>query len=246
MGNVHKGQPVATRGKPLDESRGVVVMMHGRGRDTDDILRVAERIGEEAFAYLAPAAEDNSWYPYSFMAPLEKNEPYLSHALEVYDDLVTWLVEKGIPKRRIVLAGFSQGACLTAEYAVRHADRYGGILLFTGGLIGPPGTSWEYEGSFDDTPVFLGTSDVDEFVPVERVHESATVFGNMGADVIVRVYRGLGHFVNDDEISLASEILQGVVSERQAWSLLHRLCRGRRVSWGGDRGCITYRDAERE
>jgi predicted esterase len=212
MSNVHKGQPVAARGKPLAESRGVVLMMHGRERDTDDILSVAERIGDPNFAYLAPAAKDNSWYPYPFLEPIEKNEPYLSDALEVCDDLINELLGKGIVKRRIVLAGFSQGACLIAEYAVRHADRYGGILLFTGGLIGPPGTRWDYGGSFDGTPVFLGTSDVDEFVPEERVRESARVFESMGAEVTLRVYPGMDHVVNDDEIVVARKILERVAS----------------------------------
>ena len=215
MSNVHKGQPVATRGKPLEESRGVVLMMHGRERDTDDILSVAERIGDPNFAYLAPAAKDNSWYPYPFLEPIEKNEPYLSDALEVCDDLINELLGKGIVKRRIVLAGFSQGACLIAEYAVRHADRYGGILLFTGGLIGPPGTRWDYGGSFDGTPVFLGTSDVDEFVPEERVRESARVFESMGAEVALRVYPGMDHAVNDDEIAVAREVLERVASGKK-------------------------------
>ncbi len=210
MTNPHTGRPVATRGKPVEESRGVVVMMHGRGRDADDILGVAERIGDPDFAYLAPAAKDNSWYPYSFLEPTEKNEPHLSSALNVYDELVNGLVERGIPRWRIVLAGFSQGACLTAEYAVRHADRYGGILLFTGGLIGPPGTRWERVGSFEGTPVFLGTSDVDDFVPEGRVRESARVFESMGANVTLRVYPGMDHVVNDDEIAVAKKILEGV------------------------------------
>ena len=213
MNNPHRGQPVATRGEPIEESRGVVVMMHGRGRDTGDILSVAERIGEESLTYLAPAAKDNTWYPKPFMEPLEENEPFLSHALEICDELVEDLVARGISRRRIVLAGFSQGACLVAEYAVRHADRYGGILLFTGGLIGPPGTRWEYGGSFDGTPVFLGTSDVDEFVPVERVRESAEVFKTMGAEVELRVYPRMDHLVNDDEVGIARQILQKIVTQ---------------------------------
>ena len=184
--------------------------MHGRGRDTDDILGLADRVGIEDFSYLAPAAHEGSWYPYSFLEPIEKNEPRLSYALELYDEAVNGLLEQGIPRRRIVLAGFSQGACLTAEYAVRHADRYGGILLFTGGLIGPPGTRWEYGGSFGGTPVFLGTSDVDEFVPEERVRESAKVFEGMGADVTLRVYAGMDHAVNDDEIAVARNIIRGI------------------------------------
>ena len=208
MTNPHEGQPVATMGKPVEEGRGVAVMLHGRGRDTADILGVAERIGEESFAYLAPAAEGGSWYPYSFLEPIEKNEPRLSRALEVVDGIVYRLLANGVSKDRIVLAGFSQGACLAAEYAVRHAARYGGILLFTGGLVGPPGTRWEYEGSFGGTPVFFGTSDVDEFVPEERVRESAEVFERMGANVSLRVYPNMDHAVNDDEIAIARDILR--------------------------------------
>ena len=215
MSNPHKGQPVATRGRPPEEGRGAVVMMHGRGRNTDDILGIADRIGEPDLAYLAPAADDNSWYPYSFLEPVEKNEPRLSYALEICGEMVDGLLSRGIPKRQIVLAGFSQGACLVAEYAVRNADRYGGLLIFTGGMIGPPGTRWDHEGSFGGTPVFLGTSDVDEFVPEERVRESAQVFERMGANVTLRVYPGMDHVVNDDEIAAAREILQEVASGKE-------------------------------
>lgn len=217
MSNPHKELPLATRGRSLQESRGVAVMMHGRGRDTDDILMLADRIGAEGFSYLAPAAHENSWYPYSFLEPVEKNEPRLSYALEICEVLVGELLEKGIPRRQIVLAGFSQGACLVAEYAVRHPGRYGGILIFTGGLIGSPGTHWDATvGSFDGTPVFLGTSDVDEFVPEERVRESAEVFESMGADVTLRIYPGMDHVVNDDEIVIARNILQGVAPAGKA------------------------------
>ena len=222
MSNPHREQPVAAMGKLIKESRGVAVMAHGRGHDTDDILGVAERIGEESFAYLAPAAADSSWYPYSFLEPIEKNEPHLSHALEVLDSLVYELLEKGVPRRQIVLAGFSQGACLAAEYAARNAARYGGILLFTGGLIGPLGTRWDYGGSFDGTPIFLGTSDVDEFVPEERVRASAEVFERMGANVALRVYPGMDHVVNDDEIAAAKKILQEVASGKEGGSWAKR------------------------
>jgi predicted esterase len=208
--NPHEGQPVAMQGKPLAESPGVVIMMHGRGRNTDDILELANRIGNNNFSYLAPAARDGTWYPYGFMEPIPKNEPYLSYALAVYDHLITELLAKGFSKRQIVLAGFSQGACLTAEYAIRHADRYGGILLFTGGLIGPVGTTWPYPGSFAGTPVFFGTSDVDSFVPLTRVQESAAIFQQRGALVTERVYPGMEHIVNDDEIAFAHMLLQQV------------------------------------
>jgi predicted esterase len=144
------------------------------------------------------------------MEPIEKNEPYLSDALAAYDRLIVELLAKGLTRRQIILAGFSQGACLTAEYAIRHADRYGGILLFTGGLIGPMGTMWPYTGSFSDTPVFFGTSDVDSFVPLARVRESAAIFQQRGALVTERIYPGMEHIVNDDEIAFARTILQQV------------------------------------
>jgi len=208
--NIHAGQPVVTRGRPLAESHAVAVMMHGRGRTTDDILELAVRIGDTAFSYLAPTAKDNTWYPYAFMEPIEKNEPCLSYALAIYDALIHELLDKGFSRQQIVLLGFSQGACLTAEYAVRHADRYGGIVLFTGGLIGPVGTRWPYAGSFQGTPIFLGTSDIDSFVPLERVRESAAIFRQMGAEVTERVYPGMDHIVNDDEIACARTIMQQV------------------------------------
>ena len=207
MSNPHRGQPIARRGKPLQESRAVMVMMHGRGRDTDDILAVAERIGDPHVAYLAPAASDHTWYPYPFLEPIEKNEPYLSYALEVYDELIAGLVAEGIDRRRIVLAGFSQGACLTAEYTIRHAARYGGIVLFTGGLIGPPGMRWPYGGSFDGTPILLSGSDADSWVPVWRVRESAAAFRALGAHVTEQFYPGDSHEVTDAEVAAARVIL---------------------------------------
>ncbi len=206
----HEGQPVIMRGRPLKESHAAAIMMHGRGRTTDDILELADRIGNSAFTYLAPTARDNTWYPYSFMEATEKNEPFLTSALAIYDTLIAQLLEKGFSKEHIVLLGFSQGACLTAEYAVRHADRLGGIVLFTGGLIGPPGTSWNYPGSFQGTPIFLGASDVDGFVPLERVRESTVVFEQMGAQVIERVYPNMDHIINDDEIAIARSMMQAV------------------------------------
>ncbi len=208
MTHHHEGQPLVIRGRPLAESKAVAILMHGRGHTTETILALADRIGNAAFTYLAPAAKDQTWYPYGFMAPIAQNEPFLSSALTVYDSLIHDLLRQGFSRQQLVLLGFSQGACLTAEYAVRHADRYGGVVLFTGGLIGPPGTIWDYPGSFQETPIFLGTSDVDSFVPVERVHESAALFQQMGANVVERVYPGMDHLVNDDEISFVRSLMQ--------------------------------------
>jgi len=211
----HEGQPVIARGRSLEESHAVAIMMHGRGRTTDDILELATRIGNDAFTYLAPTAQNNTWYPYGFMEASERNEPFLSSALAIYDALIRQLLEQGFSTEQIVLLGFSQGACLTAEYAMRHSARYGGIVLFTGGLIGPPGTTWNYPGSFQGTPIFLGTGDSDGFVPLERVQESAEIFKQMGAQVLERVYPGMDHIVNDDEIAQARLILQAVSEQPQ-------------------------------
>lgn len=183
-------------------------MIHGRGRDTGDILTIAERLGLPDVAYLAPAAFENSWYPERFMEPIAANQPYLDYALERIDSLVTDLNRKGIDTTKIVLVGFSQGACLATEYAVRNPRRYGAVVAFTGGLIGPAETSWDYPGDFAGTPIFFGSSDIDEWVPEPRVHESAAIMRAKGAMVNVVIYPGMAHIVNDDEIARARDILK--------------------------------------
>lgn len=208
----HGGQPLVTAGAPVGESRAVMIMVHGRGAGPWNILDLVPALGHPEFAYLAPAAANNTWYPLSFMADLAANEPGLSSALAVVDDLVEDLVARGVPKSRIALLGFSQGACLSAEFAVRHADRFGGLILFSGGVIGPPGTAWNYPGAFAGTPVFLGCSDVDAHVPAARVDESTQVFTRMGAQVTKRIYEGMGHLVNEDEITFARAIMGRMVS----------------------------------
>ena len=170
------------------------------------------RLDRKGFAYLAPAAAGNTWYPYSFMAETAKNEPGLSSALGVLEGLVADVVARGVRKDRIMLLGFSQGACLTAEFAARNADRFGGVILYCGGLIGPPGTTWNESKSFGGTPIFLGCSDVDAHVPKDRVDESAAVFSRMGAAVTERIYPGMGHLVNDDEIAWGQAMMDSVLS----------------------------------
>jgi predicted esterase len=159
------------------------------------------------FTYLAPAAAGAAWYPLSFMADTSKNEPGLSSGIGVLRRLVDTVEAAGVPKARVVLVGFSQGACLAAEFAVRHAGRYGGLVVFSGGLIGPAGTTWTYPAAFAGMPVFLGCSDVDGHIPKTRVEESAAVFEQMGADVTMRLYPGMGHLVNDDEIAHARRVM---------------------------------------
>lgn len=206
----HTGQPVRTEGQPLGEGRGVVILVHGRNAGPDNILDLLPRLDRPDFTYLAPAAADGTWYPYSFMAEIVQNEPGISSGVHVLHGLVRQAIEAGVPADRVVLIGFSQGGCLAAETSVRHPARYGGVVVFSGGLIGPPGTEWPDRGSFDGTPVFLGCSDVDTHVPASRVNESAEVFERLGARVTKRIYPGMGHLVNEDEIAFAQSLLDQV------------------------------------
>ena len=188
-------------------------MVHGRGAGPENILDLVPALGQHNVTYLAPAAADRTWYPYSFMADITKNEPHLSSALSVLAVLIEQVESAGIARDHIVMLGFSQGACLTAEFAIRNASRFGGIVAFSGGAIGPPGTTWELgvgsgELGFDGTPVFFGCSDVDAHVPADRVRESADVCARMGANVTTRIYPGMGHLVNDDEIAWAQALFE--------------------------------------
>jgi predicted esterase len=201
---IHEGLPVGRRGPDPADARAVVILLHGRGRDVADVLALADRIGDAEVAFLAPAARENTWYPQSFLAPPAENEPYLGSALGVVDALV-----QAHDPERLVLGGFSQGACLAAEYALRHPRRYGGLLLYTGGAIGPPGTTWPSRGSFAGTPAYLGTSDPDDWVPVERVRETAALLRAQDADVTLEVFPGMDHLVNDEEIAAGRALIRG-------------------------------------
>jgi len=210
----HAGQPVLTRGASLAAARGAVILVHGRNAEPPNILELVPLLNRSDFAFLAPAASGRTWYPQSFLAPREQNEPGISSGLSVLHGLVEALATAGISQERVVLLGFSQGACLSSQYAVEHPGRYGGLILFSGGLIGEPGTRWDFPGSLDGTPVFLGCSDVDSHVPAERVRESAAVFGRMGARADLRLYPGMGHLVCEDEIKAAQAILDGIGRDR--------------------------------
>lgn len=200
---------MAHAGAPLAKARGAMILLHGRGATAESILDLADFIPHPGLAYLAPQAADYAWYPYSFLEPLSRNEPYLSSALATVERLVAEIEAAGIPTARIVLAGFSQGACLAAEYAARHAQRFGGLLIFSGGLIGPDGTPRDYPGSLDGTPALLGCSDADPYIPVGRVRQTATLFERMGAAVDLRIYPRMGHTINDDEIKAATDLVAG-------------------------------------
>ena len=204
MTDPHATCPILHAGAPLDQSRAALILIHGRGATAESIMELANYIGHEGLAYLAPEANGNTWYPYSFLEPIEKNEPYLTSALNCLERTIT---QTKLPKDKIAIAGFSQGACLTAEYALRNPARYGALLVLSGGVIGPAGTKWNQQGSLEQTPVFIGCSDVDAHIPVQRVHETAALFRNMQAKVDERIYPGMGHTINEDEIDQCRKIL---------------------------------------
>lgn len=207
----HVGQPVATAGSELDRARLALVALHGRGGTAEGILDLASQIAGPEVTCLAPRAADGAWYPRSFLSPLADNEPWLSSALETVGHLLARLDEAGFPGGRVVLMGFSQGACLLLEFAARNPRQYGGLIGLSGGLIGPPGTPRSYPGTCDGTPVLLGCSDRDPHIPKERVDETAAVFERMDARVEERIYAGMGHTVNDDEIARARRMVAALV-----------------------------------
>lgn len=208
----HAGQQVFEAGVPLDAARAAVIMVHGRGAGPANILDLVPVLDRQQVAYLAPAAADRTWYPHSFLADVASNEPGLSSGLSVLDGLVRRIEAAGVARSRIVLLGFSQGACLASEFAARHASRFGAVIVFSGGVVGPRGTPRHYPGSFDGTPVFLGCSDVDSHVPEWRVRETADVFTQMGAAVTLRIYPGMGHTINEDEIEFAQRLIDGAAA----------------------------------
>jgi phospholipase/carboxylesterase len=201
---------VLAAGSPLGQATAAMILVHGRGATAEDILSLGRELGRPDLAYLAPQAEGYSWYPYSFLAPMERNEPGLSNGLALLGHLVERLEAEGIPPERTVLLGFSQGACLSLEYAARNARRFGGVAGLSGGLIGPPGTPRDYPGSFDGTPVFLGCSDRDPHIPLQRVKETTEVLTRMGASVTERIYPAMGHTVNEDELERVRELVAGL------------------------------------
>jgi phospholipase/carboxylesterase len=210
----HQGAAVFTAGEPLDQARAAVVMLHGRGANAPSILTLAEPLHTPEFAYVAPEAVENTWYPYPFLAPTEQNEPWLSSALQTVGDVLAQVAEAGILPEKTLILGFSQGACLALEYAARNTRRYGGVAAFTGGLISlsdPDGTR-HYSGSLDGTPVFLGCSDIDPHIPLERLKQTTQVLRDLDGDVTERVYPGMGHTVNQDEIDFVRGMMASLIS----------------------------------
>ncbi len=208
----HQSQPIMTAGEPLNRARAAMVMVHGRGASAENILDLAVELHQPGLAYLAPQAAGDTWYPYSFLAPLARNEPGLSSGLAATANVLAQVAQAGIPLECTMLLGFSQGACLALEFVARNARRYGGVAGLSGGLIGPDGTPRDYPGSLAGTPVFLGCSDVDFHIPKERVELSAQVLQRLRANVTMRFYPGMGHTVNQDEIDFVQGMVAALVS----------------------------------
>ena len=200
-----------------------MILIHGRGASAENILGLTGELTVPGFAFLAPQAAGHTWYPYSFLMPMERNEPYLSSALALLEALVKRVSDEGVPPERQILLGFSQGACLSTEFLARRGSRLGGVIGFSGGLIGPEGTPREYAGSLDGTAVFLGSSDPDPHIPVERVRETARILGRLGAAVDERIYEGMGHTVNDDELDAAVAEAYGWPWPMETEEILERL-----------------------
>lgn len=203
----HQNQPVLVEGEPLATARAALVLLHGRGASAEDILTLVPELEPQGFTCIAPQAAQSTWYPNSFMAPLESNEPWLSSALSVIDAVLAQVQVAGIPVERTILLGFSQGACLALTYAVRHAQRYGGVVGLSGGLIGPGVGGYDYAGSLAGTPVFLGCSDVDPHIPKECVQLSAKILEQLGGVVTARLYPRMGHTINQDELEAVKAMM---------------------------------------
>jgi phospholipase/carboxylesterase len=203
---MHKKQ-VVYAGEKLESASKVLILLHGRGANAEDILGLTNHLNLQNFAFVALEATNHTWYPYSFMAPVSENEPWLSSALSLVGDLVSKINEDGFENDQLYFLGFSQGACLTLEFVTRNAKRYGGVIAFTGGLIGDKINQDNYSGDFSGTPVFIGSSDPDPHVPVQRVNESAEILERMGALVTKKIYPNMGHTVSEDEIMMARAML---------------------------------------
>lgn len=205
---IHQDQHIIHYGAVLDDAAAVMIMIHGRGASAQDILSLAYEIDAPSVAYITPQAKDNSWYPYTFLSQIERNEPHLSSGLSVIDSLVEMLKQKGFSGEQIYLLGFSQGACLSLEYAARNPQKFGGIFGLSGGVIGEAVRLENYSGDLESTEVFLGCSDVDPHIPFQRVNETEEVFKKLNANVTKRIYKGMAHTVNRDEIDFVRTLLK--------------------------------------
>ncbi len=209
--NPHQGQPLVTGGTALTEASAAAILVHGRGASARSILQMGNQFHREGLALLAPQAAGNTWYPNPFTTPVESNEPGRTSGLQAIDDAISEANEADIPTERILVGGFSQGGCLSSEFVARNPQRYGGLIAFSGGLIGETIDASDYEGDLAGTPAFLGCSNVDPHIPEQRVHDTATVLEQLNAAVETRIYDGMAHTVNQDELRYAAELVGEVL-----------------------------------
>ena len=209
----HQDQQLVTAGTPIEEATAAMVLVHGRGATAQSIVQMGQEVHRDGLALLAPQANRNTWYPNSFLAPVEQNEPGRSSGLQAVENAIETATDAGIPLESVVLLGFSQGACLASEYVARNPQRYGGLVALSGGLIGESVDPTAYDGDIEETPVFIGCSDVDPHIPLERVEATTEAFELLNGDVDERIYEGMGHGVNDDEIDAVTELVAGVVAD---------------------------------
>lgn len=206
----HAGQPLLRAGPSVGDAGKAVIAIHGRGASAADIIGIGRAIDLPDVSWLAPGASSHTWYPYSFLMPVEQNQPFLDSALSVVGGLLQHLEDSGIPAEQVVLLGFSQGACLVSEFVARYPRRYGGLVVFSGGLIGAAIDPGDYGGSLEGTPVFGGCSDIDPHIPLERFEVTGRVLEDLGATVDFRVYPGMGHTISIEELSAARDLIAGV------------------------------------
>jgi phospholipase/carboxylesterase len=208
--NIHQDQPIETTGESLDAADAAVLMLHGRGAMPGSVLALAREFDTPGVAYLAPAAANRTWYPNPFTAPVESNQPHLDSALATVGERLAEIEDAGVGPDAILLLGFSQGACLASEFVARTPRRYGGLAALSGGLIGPDVSSDDYAGDLDGTPAFVGCSDSDPHIPRERVEATSAILENLGADVTERIYPGMGHTINAEEVEFVADLVAGL------------------------------------
>ncbi|MFC7018903.1 MULTISPECIES: alpha/beta hydrolase [Haloarcula] len=211
MSGPHQDQPLVTAGTPLADARAAAILVHGRGATARSIVQMGTEVHQDGLALLAPQAARNTWYPQSFLAPVEQNEPGRSSGLQAIRDALEDVEAAGIDPERVMLLGFSQGACLASEFVARNPRRYGALVVLSGGLIGESVDPDDYEGDLEGTPVFVGCSDVDPHIPLERVQVTTEVFERLGVDVDERIYEGMGHGINEDELEYVAELVVDLV-----------------------------------
>lgn len=211
----HQKSKIHEYGAPVSRAKAAMIMIHGRGATAKGMFSLADQFAQPDFHYSAPQAQNHTWYPYSFLEPIEKNQPGLSSGLQLIQDLLDSMTRESIPKERIILLGFSQGACLVTEFAARHPQKLGGVVALSGGLIGASISLETYTGSMTQTPVFIGCSDNDPYVPNERLEVTSAVFEKLNANVNKQIYKGMGHRINEEEIKEVRRMMAGILNKRQ-------------------------------